>query len=87
MNDMHFVGKIIKAGFHPGDEKTKSFIQLRIIIDVVEEILVEEHGFAAALAEKFKLNDQSPEQWPGLLVGSKCNIVRNAAGFHFISMI
>jgi hypothetical protein len=60
MNDIHFEGKIIKAGFHPGDEKTVSSIQLRIIIDVVEEILVEEHDSVAALAEKFKLNNQSP---------------------------
>lgn len=84
---MHFVGKIIKAGFHPGDEKTEYSIQMRIIIDVVEEILVEEHGSAAALAEKFKLNNHSPETWAGLLLGSKCNIVRNATGFHFVSMV
>ena len=87
MNHMYFKGTIIKAGFHPGDAKTIPTIQLRIIIDVVEEIMVEEQGTISELADKFKLNQHESADWVGLITGRRCTILRNASGYHFISMI
>lgn len=86
MNDMHFEGTIIKAWFHPDEQKTTAVIQLRVIIDVVEEILVEEAGTLAQLSEKFKLPGDAFPEWEGQLTGRHCNILRNAAGYHCISM-
>jgi hypothetical protein len=87
MNDMHFEGTIIKADFHSNPKPLDSFMELRIIIDVEEEIMIEVAGTAELLGEKFHLPPTSLEAGNIPLAGKKCKVLRDAPGYHFISML
>ncbi|MBC7534253.1 MAG: hypothetical protein H7258_01000 [Ferruginibacter sp.] len=86
MTDMHFDGSIIKADFHSNPEPLESYVELRIMIDVKEEIMIEVAGTEQQLKEKFGVEFSALETGNIGLVGEKCNVLRNASGYHFISM-
>ena len=86
MNDMHFEGTIIEADFHSNPTPRESFIELRIIIDVEAEIMIDVAGSKTQLDEKFELDPGTFETGNIHLISKKCKILRNAAGYHFIGM-
>lgn len=87
MNNMHFDGTILKADLHSNPAPQESFLELRIIIDVEEEIMMDVSGSKTQLDEKFELDPGSFESGNIHLIGKKCKILRNAAGYHFMGMI
>ena len=87
MNDMYFEGTIIRADFHSNPKPLESFMELRIIIDVNEEIMIEVTGMPAELSKIFEVDPSSIEAGNILLVGKKCKVLRDARGYHLISML
>ncbi len=87
MNEMHFEGTIIKADFHSNPKPLDSFMELRIIIDVKKEIMIEVTGTTEELGKIFEVDPTSVEAGNIPLVGKKCKVLRNAGGYHFISML
>ena len=83
---MHFDGSIIKADFHSNPETLESYVELRIMIDVEEEIMIEVVGTEQQLSKKFGIDLPSFGTGDIGLAGKKCNILRNASGYHFVSI-
>lgn len=85
---MHFKGTITEVDFHPMVEVVKSFIQLRIQIDVTEIIMIEEYGTIDELSKKFEFRIVSDNEWDiSGIVGRRCDVLRNAQGYHFLSYL
>ena len=86
MDEMHFTGTIIKANIHTNPEPLDSMVELRIIIDITQEIMIEVIGTSNELSNLFNIE---VSKFPGaetLLVNRTCNILRDGSGYHFLSL-
>ena len=87
MNEMHFEGVIIKASIHANPAPLDSMIELRIIIDIDQEIMVEVIGTQEELVNLFGVNLFGVPDGASSLIKQKCRILRDGSGYHFISLV